>query len=301
MAYEEFDQDYHPQKKTVKLINQINEIVNEYSLQGYKLSERQTHYQLVAKNLRENTDSNYGSLTRTCTNARMAGLVDWNAIVDRNRETHRVYHNKNIQQALSSALLCYGRDKMEKQKVYIEIMIEKMALFDIVSQVADKYTLRLTGDKGFCSVTILYEIAGRIKEEQKLGKKCYILYIGDHDPSGLAMDVSIISTLAKMGANGVDFRRVALTPEQVKEYNLPPNMIKESNTNSPKYKEKHGEFSWECDALPPEILNEVLENSILSIIDYSKYQEMCKLEEAEKEKLRQIIDSIEMTSSYGVA
>ena len=125
MAYEEFDQDYHPQKKTVKLINQINEIVNEYSLQGYKLSERQTHYQLVAKNLRENTDSNYGSLTRTCTNARMAGLVDWNAIVDRNRETHRVYHNKNIQQALSSALLCYGRDKMEKQKVYIEIMIEK--------------------------------------------------------------------------------------------------------------------------------------------------------------------------------
>jgi hypothetical protein len=154
------------------------------------------------------------------------------------------------------------------QNVYVEVMIEKMAIYDIIKRITDKYSIRLTGDKGFCSNTILYDMSKRVKTAQMDGKSTVILYIGDHDPSGLTMDKSIKETLTLMGANGIEFRRVALTSEQVKEYNLPPNVIKDGDKNSRKYKEEHGSTSWECDALPPEVLAELLETEILETIDY---------------------------------
>jgi len=297
MAYEEF-KEWHPQKPTLKRLELVQEIINHYKTLGLLLTVRQIHYQLVSTNAYANTQSNYDSLTRMITNARMSGRLDWSAIVDRNRETKRSYFNDGVKDAIRSALTCFGRDKMLYQDVYIEVMIEKMAIFEIVSRVTNKYNIMLTGDKGFCSTTVLYEIAGRMKEQTMLGKKCYVLYIGDHDPSGLTMDESIKNTLARMGANGVNFIRVGLTKEQVEEYNLPPNVIKENNTNAKKYSEKHGDISWECDALPPEILQNDLEDSILSLINYSTYEYMCKLEKEGKEQLKSIIDNLDTQGVY---
>jgi hypothetical protein len=297
MAYEEF-KEWHPQKPTLKRLELVQEIINHYKTLGLLLTVRQIHYQLVSTNAYANTQSNYDSLTRMITNARMSGRLDWSAIVDRNRETKRSYFNDSVKDAIRSALTCFGRDKMLYQDVYIEVMIEKMAIFEIVSRVTNKYNIMLTGDKGFCSTTVLYEIAGRMKEQTMLGKKCYVLYIGDHDPSGLTMDESIKNTLARMGANGVNFIRVGLTKEQVEEYNLPPNVIKENNTNAKKYSEKHGDISWECDALPPEILQNDLEDSILSLINYSTYEFMCKLEKEGKEQLTNIINKLDTQGVY---
>ena len=297
MVYEEF-KEWHPHKPTLKRLEQVQKIIAYYKTLGLLLTVRQIHYQLVSTNAYENTQSNYDSMTRMLTNARMSGRLDWSAIVDRNRETRRSYFDDSVKDAIRSALRCFGRDKMLYQDVYIEVMIEKMAIFEIVERVTNKYNIRLTGDKGFCSTTILYEIAGRMKEQTREGKKCYVLYIGDHDPSGLTMDESIKNTLARMGANGVNFIRVGLTKEQVEKYNLPPNMLKEGNTNSKKYAKKHGEVSWECDALPPEVLQNDLEDNILSLINYSTYEYMLKLEKEGKEQLENIINKLEAQGAY---
>lgn len=291
MGCEKFE-DYDPHGKTKQLLKHVNDIVNEYAKKGLDLTVRQVHYQLVSRNITKNTDANYKALTNLVKRARLAGMIDWDAIVDRNRESNIPYYNYSVQDALRSSLDCYSRDKMQFQKVYIEVMIEKMAIYEIVEQITRKYTIRLTGDKGFCSNTVLYKVAERLKEAMKQGKYAYVLYIGDHDPSGLTMDKSINDTLSLMGAKGFEFRRVALTPEQVKEYNLPPNKIKDGDRNSDSYREKHGSTSWECDALPPEILQEVLEDEILSIIDYDTYLFMCKLEKEGKETLRQMIENM---------
>lgn len=291
MVCEKF-KDYYPKVKTRKLLEHVKDIVDEYADKNLELTCRQVHYQLVSRNLTKNTDANYKALTKLLTRARMAGMIDWNAIVDRNRESILPYYKDNIATALREAAQFYRRDRMLYQECYIEVMIEKMAIIEIVEQVTNKYSIRLTGDKGFCSNTVLYDIANRMKDAKKKGKICYILYIGDHDPSGLTMDECIKNALEDMKANGVSFRRVALTQEQVEKYNLPPNNIKDGDKNSDEYREKHGSLSWECDALPPEILQEVLEDEILSIIDYNTYMFMLKREEEDKEKLRQMVGSL---------
>jgi hypothetical protein len=45
------------------------------------------YYQLVARGFIENSDRSYKRLGDLVSNARLAGLIDWDMIKDRNRET----------------------------------------------------------------------------------------------------------------------------------------------------------------------------------------------------------------------
>lgn len=77
--------DYKPHKKTAQIIEWVNGIIYEYQVQGYILTLRQLFYQLVSRTLIANTKKSYDSLSKILTNARMAGLVDWDSIEDRGR------------------------------------------------------------------------------------------------------------------------------------------------------------------------------------------------------------------------
>lgn len=220
MACEKFNNDYNPHKKSLVLLNYINEIVSRCVELGLHPTVRQIYYQLVARNIIKNDQTNYDAISRLITNGRMGGLVDWDAIEDKNRKTHMHYFNYGVEDAINDSVAQYRLNKMLIQKMYIEVMIEKMALEEIARQVTDKYSIKLTGNRGFCSTSILYATARRFKEARRAGKKCYLLYIGDHDPSGLTMDESLNQTLLDMGANGVALIRVALTKEQVEYYNF---------------------------------------------------------------------------------
>jgi hypothetical protein len=91
------------------IINLVNNILSEYQAEGYDLTVRQIYYQFVARDLfpderkwrqipdtnkwvkdpngTKNAEPNYKWLAEILTEARMAGLIDWDMIVDRGRET----------------------------------------------------------------------------------------------------------------------------------------------------------------------------------------------------------------------
>ncbi|MGC1931603.1 MAG: hypothetical protein WA667_21740 [Candidatus Nitrosopolaris sp.] len=54
------------------------------------------------------------------------------------------------------------------------------------------------------------------------GKEIHILYFGDFDPSGDDMDNHLDSALCYFGLGDIDLQRIAVTEEQIKEFNLPP-------------------------------------------------------------------------------
>jgi hypothetical protein len=72
--------------KTMAMIDQANEILEEYAAQGFVLTLRQLYYQFVVRLVLANDDREYGRLGRAMTDARRAGLVDWENIEDRTRE-----------------------------------------------------------------------------------------------------------------------------------------------------------------------------------------------------------------------
>ena len=81
---------------------------------------------------------------------------------------------------------------------------------------------------------------------------------------------------------------IALTKEQIRQYNPPPNPAKITDPRAKDFIEKHGKTSWEVDALKPEVLNAILKKAIEENIDIDKFEEILQEEEADKEKLEEL-------------
>jgi len=54
-----------------------------------------------------------------------------------------------------------------------------------------------------------------------------MLYFGDFDPSGIDIERDLSKRLERYGAEDFIVQRIALTNEQIKEYNLPPIPVKQ--------------------------------------------------------------------------
>lgn len=72
--------------------------------------------------------------------------------------------------------------------------------------------------------------------------------------------------------------------------NPPPNPAKITDTRSPAYIEQYGRVSWEVDALPPEVLNKVLESAILEYLDEDEYNAQLAKEAKQKTEIKLFID-----------
>jgi len=291
MAFEKFI-DHSFKAANRKKLNAIQDIIKEYKEKNLVLPLRQIHYQLVSKNITANTDSEYKKLSDLLSNARMSGVIDWNSIVDRNRAPHQAYYENDMSDSLWRTYRQYKLDRMRNQDVHVEIMIEKMAIFEIVANVSDYYSIMVTGNKGNCSDTILHDCSLRLIKACDDGKSCIVLYIGDHDPSGMMMVDNICERLSLLKVPDFEFRPIALTKEQALRYNLPPNDVKGQDTNSPAYIDKYGDVAWECDALPTDVLQDILRREIWSSIDLDKFEEMMAQEEREKQQLKVVIESM---------
>ena len=115
-----------------------------------------------------------------------------------------------------------------------------------------------------------------------------ILYLGDHDPSGLDMIRDVRERLAEFGTD-VEIIPVAITKEQIERYQPPPNPAKIKDPRAGWYIREYGRTSWEVDALNPDVLHELLEGAIHSLLDADVYREVLEREEKEKEELRKLI------------
>ena len=72
-------------QERLNLIDFVNQVITEYEQQGYELTLRQVYYQLVARGYIPNTERSYKNLGNLINDGRLAGLIDWYAIVDRTR------------------------------------------------------------------------------------------------------------------------------------------------------------------------------------------------------------------------
>jgi hypothetical protein len=74
-------------RTSADLIRKAIAVIEHYADQGYDLSLRQLYYQFVSHDWLANTERNYKRLGNIINDARLAGLIDWDRIKDRNRET----------------------------------------------------------------------------------------------------------------------------------------------------------------------------------------------------------------------
>jgi hypothetical protein len=83
--------------------------------------------------------------------------------------------------------------------------------------------------------------------------------------------------------------KIALTWEQIEQYDPPPNPTKLTDSRAPAYVEKYGYESWEVDALPPTVLQEVIRASFDDVMKTDLVNSIIAIEEADKDALREAV------------
>ena len=276
---------------SLALIERANEIIAEYARDRLILTIRQLYYQFVARDWIPNTQKSYKRLGAIINDARLAGLIDWDAIEDRGRRLERPSVWKGPAQLLEACADQYMINLWAGQKWRPEVWIEKDALSGVAERACEPYRVPYFACRGYVSQSAMWEAgSNRMARYCDEGHEPIIFHLGDHDPSGLDMTRDIEERLAMFHYRPVQVVRLALNADQVREYDPPPNPAKTTDARYAEYRREHGEDSWELDALPPDVLVTLIQDAIEGVREIGKWNKLHAREQRERKTLRRIVE-----------
>lgn len=286
-------QDVNFHIKSLLMIDRANDIISEYQADGLTLTLRQLYYQFVSRDLLPNNAKSYDNLGRTVSNARLAGLIDWDAIEDRTRFLRGRTNWPSPAAMIRSRARSYSIDMWENQSTRLEVWIEKDALVGVIERTCLDNDVDYFACRGYVSQSELYEAGKRIASHRDKGQETVVIHMGDHDPSGIDMTRDNEDRLQMFSGDYVEVRRIALNFDQVKAHNPPPNPAKMTDSRVEGYIARFGTSSWELDALEPRILQGLVQNTIDEFKDPDAWAERVSLLEEHRRQLRDVIATLE--------
>lgn len=276
---------------SLKIIEQANEIIASYQAQGFTLTLRQLYYQFVARGLIANKQSEYKRIGSIVNDGRLAGLIDWGAIEDRTRNVKGGdWGYTGPDQIIEQTASAYQEHFWKHQPRHVEVWIEKDALIGVIEPVCNRWRLPFLGCRGYVSQSEQYDAGKRFARLDRDGREPVVLYLGDHDPSGIDMTRDHVDRLAMFARWPVEVRRLALNMPQIEEYDPPPNPAKETDSRAQSYIDQFGESSWELDALDPTVIDQLIEDEIQGLVDHEQWAASEEQQEANREILNKVVD-----------
>ena len=269
---------------TLATIATANRIIEEYATQGFDLTLRQLYYQMVARGYIENSERSYKNFGNVIDDGRLAGLIDWDRIVDRTRNLRGNGHFRDPGHIMQAAANSYQIDKWARQPNRVEVWVEKDALVGVIEVVCRRLDVPYFACRGYTSQSEMWAAGQRLARWRRQRQTPIILYLGDHDPSGIDMTRDVTDRL-QLFAGGITVDRLALNWDQVETYNPPPNPAKLTDSRAEAYIANFGLSSWELDALDPATLAALIETSVVALRDDRLWAEAV---EQEEEGLRQL-------------
>jgi hypothetical protein len=159
-----------------------------------------------------------------------------------------------------------------RQAFHFVIFGEKASLEDVLKPIARAKQADLYLSAGEISDTLLHRIAA---DAVKDGRPLVVFTISDCDPAGYQMPVSIsrkLQAFKDLLFPQLEFEvvPVALTPEQVRELDLPSTPLKAGEKRADKWTEAFGTAQTEIDALMvlrPDVLRKLVEEAFTPYFD----------------------------------
>ena len=295
-------------KVAESIIFNANKVIVSYQAQGYKLTLRQLYYQFIGHDLfpdcwidenynrknglapdTKNTVKNYKKLGDIINDARLAGLIDWDAIEDRTRNLQSTSHWSSPRSIVRACGQQFSVDMWETQDNYVEVWVEKEALVGVLEGVCTEFDVPYFACKGYTSASEMWGAAMRLREREEAGKMTTIIHLGDHDPSGIDMSRDIQDRLAMFGASAT-VKRIALNWDQIDLYAPPPNPAKATDSRFNGYQELYGDESWELDALEPKVITELIQGEIEYLIDQDAWIAQAERQAQGRSQLKMVAD-----------
>lgn len=281
-------------------IDLCNDIINEYAAQGFDLTLRQLYYQLVSRGHIANNIREYKNLGNLVNDARLAGYIDWERIIDRTRNLQRLSTWATPAEIISSAAGSFRQDLWSNQAYRPEVWIEKNALVGVIAPICERLRVPYFACVGYTSQSEMWSASQRLLRYIYAGQQPVILHLGDHDPSGIDMSRDIQDRLKlfieydfiverwwpEWWSDGIEFERLALNIDQVHTYRPPPNPAKLTDSRASGYVLEHGYESWELDALDPTTISALIEDAVEGYRDDLLWDEAQEAEDVGRKLLK---------------
>jgi len=277
-----------------------------------RANPRTIFYTLVQEGLIGKTKRDLDNLINWLTALRLIGVLPFDYIHDYGRAVSggdyayiepEDYVNSKLK-SLEDGWKYYSLPMWHKQRYYVEIWCEKLGLKDYIDNATRGLNVKVRYIRGYAPWALIYRAAEEFKAIKD--REIVIIHLGDFDPSGEDIVRRAIESLKYFGFK-VIYRKLAVTPEQIEEFNLPekPEGAKARETiekamRDPRYKafvEKWGKlFVVELETLFTEKLIDMsfkmIRDAVMQYYDKSIAEKVKAEEEKMKLKVKSITEEI---------
>ncbi|MFI5387092.1 MAG: hypothetical protein ACHQ50_13345 [Fimbriimonadales bacterium] len=249
------------------------------------MTVRGVFYRAVAAGLIDKTEANYKNvICRLLLQLRRDDYIPYRWITDGTRWSINSRSFDGMEDFRSQMVGFYRRALWNDQDHYVEVFTEKDAIAGILSPITGEWNVPLNVVRGFSSETFLWTLAQDIIT---IDKPTYLYYFGDWDPSGVLGAHDVERRLRGFAPDAeIHFERVAVTPEQIQDWDLPTRPTKKTGTH---HKDFDGE-SVEVDAIGAPRLRELVTECIERHIDADRLARTKAVELVERESLEQALE-----------
>jgi hypothetical protein len=290
--------DWRPHRKTRELIEKVEAVLIEYE-DHLPLTVRQVFYRLVGSYGYDKTERAYERLCEHLVRARRARMIPFSALRDdRTTGLWTPYHasEEDFWDEVVEKARGFRLDRQEGQRFRVELWCEAAGMVPQLHQAVADYSVVVRSNGGFASLPAVRGIVARVCERNH---PTVLLHVGDFDPSGESIFEAMAEDAAAfleedriIGTQRIIAERVALTAEQVDEYDLPTAPPKKSDSRSKSWK---GE-TCQLEALPPDALAELARDAVEWHLDLERLDDRIHEEESVRTSLLRALPAAGGTS-----
>ncbi|HEX9595419.1 MAG TPA: hypothetical protein VF982_00950 [Anaerolineales bacterium] len=259
-------------------VEQLEYQVYDILAEDHPQSIRHVFYRLTDPRLPisvEKSEAGYRQVQIRLTKMRRADEIPYGWISDSTRRGYRTYTYDGAADFIRRVAGLYRHSLWENQPSTVEVWVESRSLAGVLEDDCEDLAVNLYPCGGFASITLAHEAAEEINARDK---PAVIIYVGDYDPAGVLIDVSLEQELRQHLDVPLEFTRLAITEQQIKDHDLPTKPRKAKDRRS-----QHVLHTVEAEAMPAADMRRMVRQAVEAYLP-AQALNIAKLAEAEERR-----------------
>ena len=252
-------------RRTKTRMAQLDEQIVAVLREDHPQSVRHVFYRMTDPRLGEpveKSDRGYRHVQDRCVKLRRSGRIPYHWIADMSRRGYFTNTFAGAGDFIRRMGHLYRADLWRDAEYRCEVWAESRSIASVLTDQCEELAVSLYPCGGFASLSFAHAAAEEHNGDSDT-RPLIVLYVGDYDPAGVLIDRALERELrTHLRADiPMDFRRIAINEEQVKEHDLPTKPRKEGDKRS-----QHIEYTVEAEAMPAHVLRGILRDEVEALL-----------------------------------
>jgi hypothetical protein len=241
-------------------------------------SVRFLYYELVQRRVLSKSDKHASRrLTDALMYLRLSGHIEWDWIVDETRDLNNYSGDSTIKEGV---LLSLNGIRIDPWDGDVPLIItESRSLAGVLDDIAAEYAVMIASTNGQAGGFLRTAVAPLLNTSDR------VLYLGDHDHQGHQIEANTRTVLEDIIGGDLDWERIALTDEQVAQYDLERLTIMKPDN---RYRPPREHPAIETEALQQSVIVAIVRDKLEELLPEA-LSDVAEREVKEREALRRLL------------